>query len=123
VTPAPDALPGGVWIDAQLPPALAGWLEEMGVPARHIVDLGLLTAADQAIFYATRRADAVVVTKDEDFLRLLEANGPPPRVVWVTIGNVRNAELRTIVTRRWLTIREQLEAGEPVVELAERRKP
>lgn len=110
---------GEVWVDAQLPPLLATWLREWGTPARHVEDLELLTAADQDIFDAARRARAVVVTKDEDFVQLLEAHGPPPQVVWVTVGNVRNARLRSLVERHWPMIHEQLAAGEPLVELAE----
>ena len=113
------ALPGGLWIDAQLPPALVGWLATLGEHAVHVVELGLLAAADQTIFDAARGADAIVVTKDEDFVRLLEKHGPPPRVVWITVGNVRNAQLQAIVRRRWPSIRTQLAAGEPLIELAE----
>ena len=48
-------LPGApvlhVWIDAQLPPALAEWLRaEHGTDAVHVVDLGLHRARDTAIF-------------------------------------------------------------------------
>lgn len=82
-----------VWVDAQLPPALARWLAgEFGVDARHVDEAGLLGAADPAIFAAARAGGAdVVVTKDDDFVRLLDQHGPPPQVVWVTLGNLRNA--------------------------------
>lgn len=112
------ALPEELWVDAQLPPALAAWLVEWGARARHISDLGLLSAPDTEIFAAARRAQAVVVTKDEDFVRLLEAHGPPPRVVWVTLGNVRNHPLRAAFEHHWPAIHEQLAAGEPLIELA-----
>lgn len=37
----------GVWIDAQLPPVLAGWLrDEYGVNAVHVKDLDLTRAPD-----------------------------------------------------------------------------
>lgn len=110
---------GEIWIDAQLPPALVEWLAEWGATSRHVADLGLLAAHDEAIFAAARRALAVVVTKDEDFVRLLETHGPPPQVLWVTVGNVRNARLRSLFERHWPAIRAQLAAGEPLVELAE----
>jgi predicted nuclease of predicted toxin-antitoxin system len=110
---------GEIWIDAQLPPALAAWLTEWGTPARHVEDLGLLAAADGVIFDAARRAKAIVVTKDEDFVQLLEAQGPPPQVVWVTVGNVRNARLRSLFERHWPAIAEQVTAGEPLTELSE----
>ena len=108
-----------VWVDAQLPPALARWLtEEYGVDAAHVDAAGYLGAADEAIFAAARAGGAgVVVTKDDDFVRLLEQRGPPPQVVWVTCGNVRNAELRRVVLPAWPRAAALLAAGEPLVEI------
>ena len=124
MTPGQDAATlGELWIDAQLPPALATWLTEWGAVSRHVADLGMLRAPDEGIFAAARRAQAVAVTKDEDFVRLLEVHGPPPQVVWVTVGNVRNARLRALFERHWPAIREQLLAGEPLVELSEASRP
>ncbi len=116
----PAALPGRrVWVDAQLPPVLARWLgSEYGVDAAHVNDVGYLGADDPAIFAAARAgAAAVVVTKDEDFVRLLEQHGPPPQVVWVTCGNVRNAALRAVVLPIWPRVAASLAAGEPLVEI------
>ena len=66
------AAPAGprVWIDAQLPPALARWLaQEYGVDASHVNDIGYLGADDPTIFAAARAGGAaVVVTKDDDFV-------------------------------------------------------
>lgn len=68
-----------VWIDAQLSPYLARWLSsEFGVEARPVRDLGLRDAKDPEIFLAAREAEAVVLTKDSAFVRLLEQLGPPP---------------------------------------------
>jgi predicted nuclease of predicted toxin-antitoxin system len=111
-----------VWVDAQLPPALARQLTaEHGVDARHVFDLGLAGADDPPVFEAARAAGvAAVVTKDEDFVLLLERRGPPPAVVWVTAGNVRNAELLRIVRGAWPRVAELLAAGEPLVEVSRR---
>ena len=108
-----------VWVDAQLPPALARWLaQEYSVDAAHVNDIGYLGADDPVIFEAARAgAAAVVVTKDEDFVRLLEQRGPPPQVVWVTLGNVRNATLRAAVLPIWPSIATRLAAGDPLVEI------
>jgi predicted nuclease of predicted toxin-antitoxin system len=62
-------------------------------------------------------AAAVVVTKDEDFVRLLEQHGPPPQIVWVTCGNVRNAVLRAVLLPIWPRVAASLAAGEPLVEI------
>ena len=111
------------WVDAQLPPALARWLTvELGESAAHVMELGLLDASDVAIFDAARVIEGVVlITKDEDFLRLLDQRLPPPQVVWITCGNVRNSELHRIVTTAWPDVARQLHAGEPLVEISRRR--
>ncbi len=45
-----------VWIDAQLPPALAVWLRDKHhVSATHVEQLRLLSAADSEIFSAASR--------------------------------------------------------------------
>jgi predicted nuclease of predicted toxin-antitoxin system len=111
-----------VWVDAQLPPALARWLGAVpNVEAAHTFDLGLLGASDVAIFEAARAADAVVMTKDADFVELVDRRGPPPQVVWVTTGNVTNAALRALVAAAWPRAVELLRGGEPLVELGDRR--
>jgi len=43
-------------------------------------------------------ADAcVLLTKDEDFVKLSVLRGPPPKVVWLNIGNVSNAVVTAIL--------------------------
>jgi predicted nuclease of predicted toxin-antitoxin system len=36
-------------VDAQLPPALARWIESQGQVAQHVADLGLADASDRSI--------------------------------------------------------------------------
>ena len=79
------------------------------VPVR---DLNLQRASDPEIFAAARRANVVVMTKDADFVELLEQQGPPPQVVLVTCGNTSNARLRQLVQTAWPTIVAMLERGE-----------
>ncbi|HEX8450563.1 MAG TPA: DUF5615 family PIN-like protein [Longimicrobium sp.] len=115
-----EALAGRrVWVDAQLPPVLARWLvREYGVDAAHVNDIGFLGEDDAVIFAAARTGGAaVVITKDEDFVRLLEQQGSPPQVVWVTCGNVRNAALRGLVMPVWPQVAALLAAGEELVEI------
>lgn len=118
-----DALTSGVvWVDAQLPPALARWLRQThGLAAWHVAEVEQLDADDPAIFAAARSGRAaIVVTKDDDFVELVERLGPPPQVVWVTCGNIKNAELRAIVLEAWPRVAELLASGEPLVELGRR---
>lgn len=107
-----------LWLDAQLPPALAPWLSRrFDITATHVRDLGLRDAADRAIFAAAREAGAVVLTKDSDFVALVEREGAPPQIVWLTVGNTSNAALRDILDATWPSIAPLLEVGEPLVEI------
>lgn len=111
-----------VWIDAQLPPALARSLRtEQGIDAVHVEDLRLHRARDPVIFSAARDAGTVVVlTKDDDFSKLVGQHGPPPQVIWVRCGNVSNQELCRIVHEAWARTAELLAEGEPLVEIRRR---
>jgi predicted nuclease of predicted toxin-antitoxin system len=107
-----------VWIDAHLSPDLAIWFrEKLAVTAVAVRDLELRDATDAAIFQAAREANVIVLTKDSDFVRLLERRGPPPRVVWLTCGNTSNLVLTRILERSWSTVALILAAGESLVEI------
>jgi predicted nuclease of predicted toxin-antitoxin system len=110
-----------VWIDAQMPPSLARRLaREFGLDAVHVDDLGLRMATDSTIFTAARAAQVIVVTKDTDFVQLLERHGPPPQVLWVTCGNITNARLWDLFRAAWPEAAKLFAAGEALVELSER---
>lgn len=83
-----------IWIDAQLSPAIAVWISrKFAVNAVAIRDLGLRDAEDEEIFLAAKNANAVVMTKDSDFLILLDRFGTPPQIIWLTCGNTSNIRL------------------------------
>ncbi|MEJ7872463.1 MAG: DUF5615 family PIN-like protein [Rubrobacteraceae bacterium] len=108
------------WIDAQLSPYLARWLSSgFDVEARPIRELGLRDAKDREIFLAAREAGAVVLTKDRDFVLLLEQLGPPPQVVWLTVGNTSNARLKEVLSRGFPAVQSLLLRGEPLVEVSD----
>jgi predicted nuclease of predicted toxin-antitoxin system len=109
-----------LWLDAQLSPQLAPWLEsKFGVATSAVRDLGLRDATDREIFAAAREAGAVVITKDRDFILLLAAQGPPPQVLWLTCGNTSNARLQAIFEALFPAALKLLEHGEPLVEIAD----
>jgi predicted nuclease of predicted toxin-antitoxin system len=107
-----------IWVDAQLSPVIAPWLaENFSVSAHALRGLGLRDATDRVIFAAARSAAAVVMTKDSDFVRLLEELGPPPQVIWLTCGNTSNARLKQILSKALPQAIILLESGEPLVEI------
>lgn len=107
-----------LWLDEHLSPQLAMWIgQALGFEAVHVRDLGLARAGDGEIFHAARRAKAVLLTKDVDFVGILERLGPPPHVIWLTCGNSSNAHLKWLLQRSLLAAIRVMETGEPVVEI------
>jgi predicted nuclease of predicted toxin-antitoxin system len=102
-------------IDAQLPPALCRWLETRGHEAEHVFGLGLISASDAMIADRAEAADAVLVSKDEDFLILRL----PDRFtfLWLRIGNATNRALEAWLSTRWHIVETMLAAGERLVEV------
>ncbi|MEM9986307.1 MAG: DUF5615 family PIN-like protein [Bacteroidota bacterium] len=109
-----------IWLDAQLSPALALWLTETftQVEAFSAKYLGLRDAEDEEIFQAAREAEAVVMTKDQDFVAMLERLGPPPKVIWLTCGNTSNVRIKTLLSQT-LPDAIDLLAKEPLVEISD----
>ncbi|HEX8297344.1 MAG TPA: DUF5615 family PIN-like protein, partial [Chthoniobacteraceae bacterium] len=69
------------------------------------------------IFTAARDAGAVLLTKDSDFIRLLEQHGSPPKILWLTCGNTSDAVLRKILEQHLSTALSLLDRGEDLVEI------
>jgi predicted nuclease of predicted toxin-antitoxin system len=109
-----------IWIDAQLPPVIAEWITaRFDAQAAAVRDLGLRDASDQAIFAAARQSNAVVMTKDSDFVQLLDAYGPPPQVILITCGNSSNARLKFVLDQTLARAISLIQAGESLVEIGD----
>jgi predicted nuclease of predicted toxin-antitoxin system len=108
-----------LWLDSQLSPALAPWIQStLGVETRALRDIGLRDATDEAIFQAARSAGATVMTKDSDFIKLHHHKGIPPHIIWLTCGNTSNSYLRTLLVTALPKALLLLEAGEGLVEIS-----
>jgi predicted nuclease of predicted toxin-antitoxin system len=104
-------------IDAQLPPALARHLTELGHEAEHVADRQMAAASDRQIWDYALAVGAIIVTKDEDFAqrKALGENGPP--VVWVRIRNTRRRELLVWFGSVLPAVITALGRGESLIEL------
>lgn len=81
-------------------------------------DLGLRQAKDAQIFTAAQQPGVIVLTKDSDFVELVERLGPPPQVLWLTCGNTSEAALRLLLKNALPHALELLANGEPLVEIS-----
>nr|VFK13456.1 MAG: Predicted nuclease, contains PIN domain, potential toxin-antitoxin system component [Candidatus Kentron sp. LFY] len=108
------------WVDAQLPPGFSPWLAEtFHIKANSLKFLGLWDAGDREIFEAARRAgNVVIISKDSDFVELVLRLGAPPRILWVTCGNVTNRRLQAVFNALFPQALMMLEKGEAIVEIS-----
>jgi predicted nuclease of predicted toxin-antitoxin system len=109
-----------IWIDAQLSPAIAAWIRQnFSIDAVALRDIGLRDAEDEEIFIAAKSAGVVVMTKDADFLDLLDRHGAPPQIIWLTCGNTSNAHLKQILSATLAEAMVFLRAGERLIEVSD----
>ena len=70
--------------------------------------LGMETATDAALWTFARNEGYTIVTKDSDFVELSTLYGPPPKVIWLKLGNVSSNLVRSKLSEHAETIKEFL---------------
>ena len=86
-------------VDAQLPIRFVGWLKQYGHDAVHTLDLPLGNRTpDSDVVACAIRDNRIVVTKDDDFVQTFLLTGQPP-LLFVSTGNISNAELERLLQR------------------------
>jgi len=104
-------------VDAQLPPALATALVELGHEATHVVELGLESATDMQIWNRATRSKSVLLTKDQDFAAMRRRLSAGPSVIWLRIGNATNEALSRLLLPRLPEIVAAIGSGERLIEI------
>ncbi|MEX0772325.1 MAG: DUF5615 family PIN-like protein [Balneolales bacterium] len=110
-----------VLIDAQLSPSIAAWINKSfgNIKAISTRSVKLNAAEDKEIYLYAKHNGYVIMSKDDDFLRLIEQHGMPPQLIWVTCGNTSNAEMKAILLKTILKVKDLIENGEAVVEISD----
>ena len=93
-------------LDENLSPSLVMALAGMFDAVRHVRDVGLRGSSDAAVWEFAKSGGFCILTKDLDFYRRSLAEGQPPKVIWVLVGNAP-----TIVVFRLLAARLVLIQG------------
>ena len=102
--------------DVHITPRLIQMLREQGHAADHAVAIGLDKASDAEIWRYAEDRDAIIVTKDIDFVSL-NVSQPGPRVILVRLGNCTNVVFLTKFSESLPRILELFTAGIRLVEL------
>jgi predicted nuclease of predicted toxin-antitoxin system len=104
-------------VDNQLPVLLAHYLRERGHECVHVLDIGLDEADDSDVWVRCLTEGRVLVSKDEDFVFLASRPRDAGRLIWVRLGNCRNAALIAAFERALDGLVHAFEAGQRIVEL------
>lgn len=104
-------------VDAQLPPALAELLGELGQEGAAVREVGLRETDDGPIWQYALDHGLVIVPKDDDFPERSLRNSAAPQVLWLRIGNCSNRALFGWFRPLWSEIERRLLAGDRIVEV------
>ncbi len=65
--------------------------------SRHVTDVDLDTATDSEIWSWAGQHSFVIVSKDSDFRQLAFLHGPPPRAIWLRMGNASTLDIFSVL--------------------------
>ncbi|MBI5769123.1 MAG: DUF5615 family PIN-like protein [Verrucomicrobia bacterium] len=86
--------------DENLPPSLPR-LPAVDFPdSLHVRDCGLKGQPDEVIWEYAGQHGCVLVSKDSDFYERSLLFGPPPKFVWLSLGNCTRDEVVALLIRR-----------------------
>lgn len=83
--------------DQNLSRRLVGMLSVDYPQSSHVTEVGLDTATDAEIWTYSGQHGLVIVSKDSDFRQLAFLHGPPPKAIWVRLGNATTIEILDVL--------------------------
>jgi predicted nuclease of predicted toxin-antitoxin system len=86
--------------DENLAARLVEALAETYPGSVHVGHVGLMGAPDRAIWQHAQENGFVIISKDEDFHRLSIFHGPPPKVIWIRLGNCSTDDVIRLLKER-----------------------
>ena len=102
-------------VDAQLPRRLAREITALGGEAVHTLDLPAANrTADRDITDLATREQRIVITKDSDFVDSHLLTGRPPKLLYITTGNIPNEQLIRLFRLMWPQLKTMLSQGDYV---------
>jgi predicted nuclease of predicted toxin-antitoxin system len=101
--------------DQNLSRRLPGLLRAEFPGSEQVIGAGLDTANDRAVWAYAADHGLAIVSKDSDFAQLSALLGPPPKVIWLRIGNGPTRDVVSLLQARTADIRTFL--ADPVVAL------
>jgi predicted nuclease of predicted toxin-antitoxin system len=105
--------------DENLSAKLVNLLTSEFPDSSHVELLKLRGSTDTTLWELAKQQDYTIVSKDNDFRQRAFLLGPPPKVIWLSIGNSRTSEIVKILKQNSSTIQsfsEKVEEGLLILE-------
>jgi predicted nuclease of predicted toxin-antitoxin system len=83
--------------DENISQRLVALLENEFPESRHIEDVVDRGSTDTGIWEVAKARKLMVVSKDNDFRQRALLLGPPPKVIWLDLGNARTAAVANLL--------------------------
>jgi predicted nuclease of predicted toxin-antitoxin system len=90
--------------DENLSYKLPRLLEDLFPYSIHVRDVGLKAADDPLVWEYAKDNDLILVSKDADMHQRSFLFGPPPKVVWVRLGNCSTSDVESLLRQNVSTI-------------------
>lgn len=92
-------------LDANLSRRLVGRLSEVYPGMDHVAFAGLGAADDAEIWDFAAARGLAIVSKDGDFRQRALVYGPPPKVIWLRVGNAGTDAIEALLRARASDVR------------------
>jgi len=109
--------------DENLSHRLVQMLDDIAPCSVHPRNIGLLGASDDDIWRYARQQDFVIVSKDDDFRQRAMLFGPPPKVVWLVVGNAGTRAIAAFLRKGVGTVRDFVADQETSVLILRQQEP
>lgn len=98
--------------DENLSPRLVALLHSEYPDSQHVDLAGLCGSPDARVWQYAKEHGLTIVSKDNDFRQMSFLHGPPPKVVWHSVGNAGTKVVARLLRGRADVLRGFLEVPE-----------
>jgi predicted nuclease of predicted toxin-antitoxin system len=83
--------------DENLSPSLVAALADIFQESTHVREVGLKSSVDRRLWDYAAKMGYTIVTKDADFRQRSFLFGPPPKVLWIGLGNCSTKQIAELL--------------------------
>ncbi len=91
-------------VDENISYRLVELLADLFPDSVHVREVGLKAAVDSLIWDHAKSNDLIIVSKDSDMHQRSFVLGPPPKVIWVRLGNCSTPDIENLLRRSFAVI-------------------